>query len=308
MSLKLNSHLGRETAHHVFDRAIPAELVVAPGTEVSLELRDGSNGQITPKTTADELRGLNFSLMDPLTGPIFVEGAQPGDAIAVEVLDISLAGWGWSGILPNFGLLVDRYPEAYLKIWDVEGDHVDIGGGHRFDLQPMIGVIGVAPEQPGRHASTVPTVAGGNIDVKYTQKGSRVLLPVFAEGGLLSLGDVHALQGDGELNGTAIECEADVLIKVDLVKGAGLAAPVIDTPSPARLEERYRSFLGVGPDLWEAARSASAQASVALARALDLPEHEAYALLGIIAELRIHEIVDQPNWVVGCMVPLRLFG
>jgi acetamidase/formamidase len=119
---------------------------------------------------------------------------------------------------------------------------------------------------------------------------------------------VHALQGDGELNGTAIECEADVLIKVDLVKNAGLAAPVIDTPPPTRLEERYRSFLGVGPDLWEAARSASMQASVALASALKMPEHEAYALLGIIGELRIHEIVDQPNWVVGCMVPLRLFG
>jgi acetamidase/formamidase len=83
---------------------------------------------------------------------------------------------------------------------------------------------------------------------------------------------------------------------------------VIDTPAPAKLEERYRSFLGVGPDLWEAARSASAQATVALAQALKVPENEAYALLGIIADLRIHEIVDQPNWVVGCMVPLRVFG
>ncbi|TKA08226.1 acetamidase/formamidase family protein [Actinacidiphila oryziradicis] len=308
MSFQLTNHLGRETAHHVFDRAIPAELIVAPGTEVSLAIRDGSNGQITPKTTPQDLHGLNFGLMDPLTGPIFVEGAEPGDALSVEILDIQLGDWGWSGILPDFGLLADRYPGPFLKIWDTTADEIEIGNGHRFDLQPMIGVIGVAPEQPGPHAATVPTVAGGNIDVKYTQKGSRVLLPVFAEGGLLSLGDAHALQGDGELNGTAIECEADILIKVDLVKGAGLIAPVIDTPPSSRVEERYRSFLGVGPDLWEAARSASSQAAVALAAALKMPEDEAYTLLGIFAELRIHEIVDQPNWVVGCMVPLRIFG
>jgi acetamidase/formamidase len=180
MSPQSTNHLGRATAHHVWDRAIPAELVVVPGTEVSLELRDGSNSQITPKTTASELHDLNFGLMDPLTGPVFVEGAQPGDAIALEIRDISLAGWGWSGILPKFGLLADLYPEPYLQIWDVEGDHVVIGDGHRFDLQPMIGVIGVAPELPGQYAATVPTAAGGNIDVKYTQKGSRILLPVFA--------------------------------------------------------------------------------------------------------------------------------
>jgi acetamidase/formamidase len=308
MSFQLTNHLGRETAHHVFDRAIPAELVVAPGTEVSLALRDGSNGQITPKTTPQDLQGLNFGLMDPLTGPIFVEGAEPGDALSIEILDIQLGDWGWSGILPDFGLLADRYPGPFLKMWDTSADEIEIGNGHRFDLQPMIGVIGVAPEQPGAYGTTIPTVAGGNIDVKYTQKGSRVLMPVFAEGGLLSLGDAHALQGDGELNGTAIECEADILIKVDLVKGAGLIAPVIDTPHSSRAEERYRSFLGVGPDLWEAARSASSQAAVALAAALKMPEDEAYALLGIFAELRIHEIVDKPNWVVGCMVPLRVFG
>jgi acetamidase/formamidase len=145
--------------------------------------------------------------------------------------------------------------------------------------------------------------------VKFARKGSRLLLPVFAEGALLSLGDAHALQGDGELNGTAIECSADVLIKVDLVRDAGLDAPVLDTPDPTgQAQERYRSFLGIGPDLWEAARAASLKAVQAVSLALKIEEDEAYATLGIIADLRIHEIVDKPNWVVGCMVPLRIFG
>ena len=309
MSLKLTRHLGRETSHQFWDRDLSPELILELGAEVSLALRDPSNGQITPDTTAVQLPQLDFTQMDPLTGPLFVEGAQPGDALAVEIVDIALGSWGWSAILPDLGLLSDRYPGPYLKIWDVEAGYVEIGNGIRFELKPMLGVIGVAPQLPGQHLSTVPTTAGGNIDVKYARKGSRILLPVFAEGALLSLGDAHALQGDGELSGTAIECEADVLIKVDLVRDAGLDAPVLDTPDPAgEMREQYRSFLGIGPDLLEAARAASAQATEAVAAALRVQHDEAYALLGIIAELRIHEIVDKPNWVVGCMVPLRVFA
>ncbi len=309
MSLITNKqHLGRETSHQFWDKGIEPELRVLPGEEVSLQLRDGSNGQIKHNTRSLELYDLDFTQMDPLTGPIFIEGAVPGDALSIEILHISIGTWGWSGILPNFGLLADIFPGPLLKIWDTSSDHIEIGKGHNFPLQPMLGVIGVAPDLPGQHSSVVPTLAGGNIDVKYTRAGSRVLLPVLVEGGLLSLGDAHALQGDGELNGTAIECEADVVIKVDLISQANLKAPVIEgTDSVNTTNERYRIFLGVGPDLWQAAREAAKQATEAVASTLQIAEDEAYSLLGIIAELRIHEIVDRPNWVVGCMVPLRIF-
>lgn len=301
-------HLGREISHQFWDRNIKPELSIIPGETVSLLLRDGSNGQIKPDTKPADLNNLDFTQMDPLTGPIYIEGALPGDALSVDILDMSIGSWGWSAILPNFGLLSDVFAGPLLKIWDTTSEYIEIGKDLRFLLQPMIGVIGVAPDLSGQHSSVVPTKAGGNIDVKYTRVGSRILLPVFVEGGLLSLGDAHALQGDGELNGTAIECEADVVIKVDLISKANLKAPVIesaksiDTPN-----ERYRIFLGIAPDLWQAAREASLQATKALAQALRIGEDEAYALLGIIAELRIHEIVDRPNWIVGCMVPLRIF-
>ncbi|MDX6221445.1 MAG: hypothetical protein QOD91_499 [Frankiales bacterium] len=302
------AHLGRDIAHHYWDRDQPAALVVEPGEEVSLELRDGSDGQITASTVADDLPLLTSSRMDPLTGPLWVQGAQPGDTLTVDVLDISLGGWGWSAILPGFGLLEDRFPDPYVRGWELDGDSVEIVPGHSFSLLPMLGVVGVAPPMPGQFAATVPTDAGGNIDVKYARTGSRIHLPVFVEGALLSLGDTHALQGDGELSGTAIECEADVVIRVGLIPGGGLQAPVIDTGS-AVLDpvEPSKVFLGVGPDLMQAARAASSRAVDGLAEALELEPHVAYALLGTIAELRIMEVVDRPNWVVGCMLPSRLF-
>jgi acetamidase/formamidase len=307
-SIATSPHLGRTIAHHFWDKTEPPQLVVEPGDVIDLELRDGSNGQITPTTVAADLHSLHQDQMDPLTGPIWVTGAVPGDAISVEILDIRLGSWGWSGILPGFGLLADQFPDTYIRGWDTTGDTVEIAPGHTFALRPMLGVIGVAPPDPGRFASTVPTNAGGNIDVKYARTGSSILLPVFNEGALLSLGDAHALQGDGELSGTAIECEADVTLRIGLVKGAELEAPVIDTGiATDDPTERHRVFLGVGSDLFQAARAASSRAVDAVSSALELEPHVAYALLGTIAELRINEVVDRPNWVVGCLVPSRLF-
>jgi acetamidase/formamidase len=303
-TLSATNHLGRAIAHHTWDRDEPPALVVDPGSEISLALRDGSNGQITPGTEAASLQDLDMGQMDPLTGPIYVAGARPGDVVSVDILRITVGSRGWSAILPGLGLLSDRFPGPYVRSWDLTGGSAQIADGIQLPIRPMLGVIGVAPAAPGSFPSTVPTSAGGNMDVKYLGEGSRVLLPVFTEGALLSLGDAHALQGDGELNGTAIECEAETVIRVGLMPGGGLDAPVIETaPQVPEAPQGYRVFLGIGPDLWQAARDASLKAVDAVAAGLEIAPHEAYALLGTIAELRIHEIVDKPNWVVGCMIP-----
>jgi acetamidase/formamidase len=307
VTIAVSGHLGRDVAHHVWDRSQPAALTVPPGSVVELALRDGSNGQIGPRALATDLLSLDLSRMDPLTGPVWVEGARRGDGLLVEVLEISLAAAGWSAIIPGLGLLADRFPGPLVRTWDLRADEVDIGDGHFFKLAPMLGVVGVAPPNPGRYPSTVPTPAGGNMDIKYVRPGSRIMFPVFAEGGLLSLGDAHALQGDGELSGTAIECEATAVIRVDVVADMRLQAPFLDTVADDGGTGPFRSFLGVGPDLYAAAQEASLRAVDGVATALGLGSSEAYALLGTIAELRIHEVVDRPNWVVGCMVPLRLF-
>jgi acetamidase/formamidase len=302
------AHLGRSVAYHAWDRSQPPEVEIDPGDEVALSLRDGSNAQLDPSSTAETMLGLDPTQMDPLTGPIWVKGAEPGDVLTVEMLEISLASWGWSGIIPGLGLLHDKFPGPLFRQWDLTGSAVDIGNGMEFPMSPMVGVIGVAPAQAGRFSTVVPTEAGGNMDVKYIVAGSVVHLPVLCEGGLLSLGDAHALQGDGELNGTAIECEADIVIRVGLQKGGGLDAPVVDTAPHPVVQEPMRSFLGVGPDLFEASRDSALRATDALAAALRVDDADAYNLLGTIGELRIHEIVDRPNWVVGCMLPRRIFA
>jgi acetamidase/formamidase len=309
MSITTTHHLGRNVFHHAWDHDIVPRCEVQPGEEVSLELRDPSDYQITAATTAADLATLDPARMDVLTGPIWVSGAKPGDTITVDILDITLGAWGWSGILPGLGLLSDQFPEPYLRGWHIEGDSVEVAPGHRFALKPMLGVIGVAPAEPGSFPATVPTNAGGNIDVKYVRAGSRISLPVLCEGALLSLGDTHALQGDGELSGTAIECEADVTIRIGLIPGGGLQAPVVTTGGPTDDPvESHHVFLGIGPDLFAAARAAASRAVDAVSAALRVDPHVAYALLGTIAELRINEIVDRPNWVVGCLVPSRILA
>jgi len=302
------SYLGKHHIHAHWDRKLNPVLTIRPGQEIFFDLPDASNGEVTPASTAEQIGLMDFRKMDPLIGPVWVEGAEPGDALEVEILDIQPKRFGWTALLPNFGLLADQFTEPRLKIWEVEGtDEIDVFGT-RVKLSPMLGCIGVAPGQDGQFASVTPTNVGGNIDVKYVAAGSRLFLPVQNPGALLSVADGHALQGDGEISGTAIECPVETTIKVHLHKGMNLRAPQVATgPIKQTVEEGYRIFMGVGPDLMQAAREASLQATEALARSLQVDEADAYNLLGILGDLRIHEIVDQPNWVVGCMIPARFF-
>ena len=302
------SYLGKHHIHSHWDRTLHPVLEIRPGKEIFFDLPDASNGEVTPESTAEQIGQMDFRKMDPLIGPVWVEGAEPGDALEVEILDIKPKKFGWTALLPHFGLLADQFTEPRLKIWDIDGrDEIDVFGS-KFKLCPMLGCVGVAPEQDGQFASVTPTHVGGNIDVKYVVAGSHLFLPVQNPGALLSVADGHALQGDGEISGTAIECPVDTTIKVHLHKGMNLRAPqVVTGPIKQTVDEGYRIFMGIGPDLMQAAREACLQATEAIAKSLQVDEADAYNLLGILGDLRIHEIVDQPNWVVGCLIPERLF-
>jgi acetamidase/formamidase len=302
------SYLGKHHIHAHWDRKIKPVMEIMPGKELFFDLPDASNGEVTHGSTAEQIGQMDFRKMDPLIGPIWVEGAEPGDALEIEILEIKPKRFGWTGLLPNFGLLADHFTEPRLTIWDLDDqDEIDVYGT-KFKLNPMLGCIGVAPGQDGQYASVTPTYAGGNIDVKYVVAGSRLFLPVQNPGALLSVADGHALQGDGEISGTAIECPVDTNMKVHLHKGMNLRAPqVVTGPIKQTVDEGYRIFTGIGPDLMQAAREACLQATEGLAKSLKIDETDAYNLLGILGDLRIHEIVDQPNWVVGCMLPGRFF-
>jgi acetamidase/formamidase len=293
--------------HPHWNRCVPPALSVAPGESFTLISPDASNGLLTRNSTAADIAKIDFRRLDPLCGPIYVEGAKPGDALMLEVTALELGSWGWTGLLPDFGLLSDEFPEPFFRGFDLTDGMADIFG-ERFPLKPMLGVLGVAPAQDGDFASITPTNAGGNIDVRYITQGAKLYLPVFNKGALISGGDGHALQGEGEISGTAIEAAMSATIKVELIKNRHLPAPFADISTKPYTETEYRDFLGIGPDLFQAARDAVRFAVDEMSRSLKVEPFEAYAVLGMIGELRIHEIVDKPNWVVGCMIPRRLFG
>ncbi len=306
--LKRSIHCPRcNSLHSHWNRCVPPALHVTPGQRFTLVSPDASNGLLGPHSTASDISKIDFRQLDPLCGPIYVEGAEPGDALMLEILELDLGSWGWTGLLPDFGLLSDQFPEPFFRGFDLTHGFAEIFG-NRFALKPMLGVLGVAPARDGDFPSIAPTLAGGNLDVRYLTQGAKVYLPVFNEGALVSGGDGHALQGEGELSGTAIEAAMSATIRVELIKQRHLPAPFMDISTAPYVETEYRDFLGISPDLFSAARDAVRFAVDEMAFSLKVEPFEAYAVLGMIGELRIHEIVDKPNWVVGCMVPRRLFG
>ncbi|MGI9007998.1 MAG: acetamidase/formamidase family protein [Streptosporangiaceae bacterium] len=293
--------------HKTWNRRQPPVLTIRPGDTLTLTAPDAANGEVTPATTSEDISKIDYRRLDPLVGPVYVEGARPGDALRIEVLELRPLGWGWTALLPEFGLLWREIRDPFIRIWELDKPYVEMPSGARFDLHPMIGCIGVAPAQDGDYASITPTNAAGNIDIRYLNAGSTLLVPVFNEGALLSAADGHALQGEGEICGTAIECPMEMTLRVDVVRDAGIDAPELIVSDTFPATEGYRIFTGIGPDLMEAARDATRRAIPALAKSQGVSELEAYALLGVVGELRIHEIVDEPHWIVGCMLPRRLF-
>jgi acetamidase/formamidase len=303
----------RDAYNYVWDHAIPPAVEVGDGDEVQLFLRDASDDQIHADSDASDIAKLDFDHVNPVSGPIYVKGARAGDVLAVEILEFSMPEWGWTAIIPGFGLLADEFPDPWLRISRIDADtrRVRFGDGISLPLAPFTGTIGVAPGEPGPHPVLPPSRSGGNIDTRHVVAGTTLLLPVGAEGGLLSAGDSHAAQGDGEVCGTAIESRMDVTVRVSVRRDLTLQAPGLEIPPPkatAAIERGGWDVLtGVGPDLMEASKDAVRAAITFLGERRGLDRQTAYALCSVAADLRIHEIVDAPNWVVGCWVPRAVF-
>jgi len=296
--------------HHrfVWDRDAPAALEVGDGDTVELDTTDSSGGQLSSESTERDLVTLDFDRVNPVTGPVFVRGARPGDVLEVEILELAPSEWGWTGIIPGFGLLQDQFTAPWLKHWHFESGRAAavFADGVEIPISPFPGTIGLAPPDPGPHSTVPPRAWGGNLDTKHLTAGSKLYLPVAVEGGLFSVGDTHAAQGDGEVCGTAIESRMRVAVRLRVRRDLSLRAPAFETFGAAPADRATKgSFVttGVGPDLMAAARdSVSAMIDHLMATAR-LDANEAYALCSVAVDLRIHEIVDVPNWVVGAWLP-----
>lgn len=294
--------------HHGWNNAFPPVLKIAPGASIEFETADASSGQLNAKSTAEDLKKLDLAKVNPVTGPVFIDGAKPGDALKVTVLSFKPSGWGWTGNIPGFGLLADQFPDARLHHWHYDPGLTPAmyGPGGRVPLRPFTGTIGVAPAAPGLHSVIPPRNVGGNMDVRDITAGVELYLPVEVDGALFSVGDTHAAQGDGEVCGTAIESPIDVALKFEVVKGLNLRMPQYTTPGPVTDhfdKKGYEVTTGIGPDLMQGARMAVSEMVELLSRRFGYSAIDAYMLCSVCADLRISSIVDVPNWVVSMYFP-----
>jgi acetamidase/formamidase len=303
-------------AHHQqlsWDNSRAPAITIAPGDIVQFRDIDAANGQLSPKSTAADIPKLDFSRINPISGPVYVDGAVPGDALKVTLLGFEPSGWAWTAIVPGFGLLAEEFTEAALHLWSYDRSLAKpalYGPGARVPLKPFCGTIGVAPAAPGAHSTIPPHNAGGNMDIRDLTEGVDLYLPVQVAGALFSIGDSHAAQGDGEVCGTAIESPMSVSAKFDLIKGANLRFPRFVTHGPVSRHldgKGYEVTTGIGPDLMEAAKNAVRGMIDLISRQHHMNPEHAYMLCSVCADLRISEIVDLPNWVVSCYLPRVIF-
>ncbi len=306
--------LTSDVVHHAWDNAIPPRLVIDQGETVVFHTRNASDGRVTPDMPA----GASPPPADappftghPLTGPVFIRGAAPGDTLEVEIVDLRPGPWGYTAFSPGRGLLPGDFDVRYLHIWDLTRDPVPFRPGIAVPLEPFLGVMGVAPAEPGAHSTMPPRRNGGNVDTKQLTAGARLYLPVLVEGALFSCGDGHAAQGDGEVCVTAVEMNARVTLRFGLLPGRRLAEPQLLTGGPlsARTNTgRHFATTAHGPDLFAAAQQATRYMIEHLVRERGLSREEAYILASVAVDLRISEIVDAPNWIVSAFLPESVFA
>jgi acetamidase/formamidase len=306
----------RHTIHHRhvgWDNSFAPVAHVTPGESLEFDVADASGGQLREDSNVADIAGLDFGRINPVTGPVFIDGAEPGDIVKVTLLSFAPSGWGWTANIPGFGLLADEFPEPALHLWRYDADTLApalYGSWGKVPLKPFTGTIGVAPAELGLHSIVPPRRVGGNMDVRDIATGTELFLPVEVSGALFSVGDTHAAQGDGEVCGTAIESPMRVALKFDLLKNTPLKFPRFKTSGPVtrHLDARgYEVATGIGPDLMQAARAAVRSMVDLLMHQYGMPAIDAYMLCSVCGDLRISEIVDLPNWTVSFYFPRIVF-
>lgn len=303
-------HELRLTPEHVhwgyYDPRVPPVLRVAPGDRVRVETMVAGGLQrlrlagATEAEIPESLKTVERLVTErgpgahPMSGPIFIEGAEPGDALEVHIVAIDfLHPFGVNAFGPGGGVLPDEYPYSHVRLfrWSPGADRVEFKPGVTLRLAPFFGSIGVAPPLlVGRISSRPPGWHGGNLDNKDLVAGSILYLPVHVAGALLSIGDGHALQGDGEVTGTALETSLRGTLELRLRKGQRLRWPRAETPT------QYIA-MGLHEDLDEAARLATRELVEFLVAEKGLTREEAYMLCSLAADLHVTQAVDQTKGV-----------
>jgi len=304
-------HLLRSQVQHAWSRDAEPVLSIASGSLLTVETQDASGGQLTPRSNHHSVAELDFSLVNPVTGPVYVGGAQAGDVLQVDILAVEPGTFGWTAIIPGFGLLADQFPKPWIHLWQLGRDAAEFTDDIHVPLQPFCGVLGVAPAEAGTHSVIPPRRVGGNMDTRQLGPGTTLFLPVEVDGALFGVGDTHAAQGDGEVCGTAIEASMVVSLRLSVRRDLAIDTPEFDVSRPLERATAaaagYHATTGVGPDLMGATRQSVERMIAYLERHHGLSPAQAYALCSVAVDLRVSEVVDLPNWVVSAFLPGDLF-
>ncbi|HEX3317620.1 MAG TPA: acetamidase/formamidase family protein [Solirubrobacteraceae bacterium] len=355
-----------ETGHNRWHEAVEPVVEVDPGDTVVYETRDAFDGQLGLDATNEDVGNTQLGPVHPLTGPVYVKGAEPGDLLEAELISIDpdpWEDWGYTVEVPGFGFLRDDFPDPYIVHWKLNGSDAATSEqipGVRIPFSPFLGTFGLAPSTDLRRTATEreaalaerggnalppdpdgavpsgdpvaaeglrtvpPRETAGNTDIKQTTPGVTMLLPVYAQGALVSTGDVHYAQGDCEACGTAIEIRSRARLRFGLRKGEAERRGIRDlqffrddwfAPPEMAAPRRFHATTGicVGKDGVNASEDLTLAARNALLNMIEylgtrgLDAQQAYALCSCAVDLRISQTVDVPNLLVSALLPLDVF-
>lgn len=302
--LKIDHTLTKDQTHSKFSKLIPPVLTVKSGAIIEAFTEEASDEQFTPDSDTSAFKTLSFDPIHPLTGPVYVEDAQPGDVLKITLHEITLQDWGWTAILPGFGFLAEKFTEPFFQTFKMkEGDtHVDFTDKIKVPLRPFPGVMGVAPNTEEMLSTIPPRANGGNMDDPHMVEGTTVYFPVFVEGALFSIGDAHATQGMGEVCGTAIEAPMRIVYEIELLKNQ---RPIKE---PEYETDDYYAITAFGTTIDAAAKKAVDYMVQYLQAEHGLTQSQAYALCSLAGDLKIAEVVDVPNMMVAMHMSKEVLG
>jgi amidase len=270
--------VSREHVVWSFGPELEPVLEVEPGEVVTFETNDCFTGQITSE--ADLVTDIDFERVNGATGPVAVRGAEPGDSLIVEILDVKPVASGVATLIPGIGQLIDQVHSPLTHVFRVEGDTVHMTDRISFPLRPMVGVVGVATDGEtissafaGRH--------GGNLDNHLHGPGARIYFPVRQPGGMFAVGDMHAAMGDGEICGTGVEIAGEVTVRFGLLKGKQAIWPVTE------LAASWVAHGTAGADVRDALGEACMEAARLLVDQWGFTQEEAYVFLSVACDVNI---------------------
>lgn len=296
--------LSARPTHSRWNRALPPRLIIEPGDTVHFECLDSSDAQVHPKMTLREYLAIDRGRIHALTGPVFVNGAEPGDVLQISVLDVAHKGWGWTSVVEGLGFLQDRFSEPFLFLWELEREISRSLAPAVVPLRPFCGIMGVAPREDGEFRTRPPGIFGGNMDVRELCSGATLYLPVLNPGALFSVGDAHAAQGDGEVCINGIECPVDATLGFHLHKRRPLKGPIVES-APHIKQDLETAWMVVesGTDATIAARAATSRMIDLLVDRWGFRDVHAYLLCSVALHLKFSQVVNEPMFTICAAIP-----